>query len=58
MGVKFLLENNEDELSNHIISLKYYRLTHENQKSLKEILDFIYSKETIEKIKKRRKNKK
>ena len=52
MGIKFLLENNEDELSNHILSLKYYKPSHENQKSIKEILDFIYSKETIEKIKK------
>ena len=55
MGVKFLLENNEDELSNHIKLLKYYYPSHDNQKSLKEILDFIYTKETIEKIKKEEK---
>jgi len=53
MGVKFLsIENNEDELLNHIELLKYYKPKSENKKTSKEILDYILSKETIEKIKK------
>jgi len=53
MGVKFLSkEINEDELLNHIELLKYYKPNSENKKTPKEILDYILSKETIEKIKK------
>ena len=53
MGVKFLsTEINEDELLNHIELLKYYKPNSENKKTPKEILDYILSKETIEKIKK------
>jgi len=53
MGVKFSSkEINEDELLNHIELLKYYKPNFENKKTSKEILDYILSKETIEKIKK------
>ena len=52
MGVNFIAENNEDELMNHFNFLKYYIPYETNTKSPKEMLDFILSKESIEKIKK------
>ena len=52
MGVNFITENNEDELMNHFNFLKYYIPYVTNTKSPKEMLDFILSKESIEKIKK------
>ena len=53
MGVKFSSkEINEDELLDHIELLKYYKPSFENKKTPKEILDYILTKETIEKIKK------
>ena len=52
MGVKFLTENNEDELMNHFNFLKFYIPYETNTKSPKEMLDFILSKESVEKIKK------
>ena len=51
MGVNFITENNEDELMNHCNFLKIYIIHSSNTKSQKEILEFILSKETIEKIK-------
>ena len=51
MGVKFVTENNEDELMNHLNFLKYYIPHESNTKSPKEILDYILSKESIEKVK-------
>ena len=51
MGVKLLTENNEDELMNHFNFLKYYIPYETNTKSPKEMLDFILSKKSIEKIK-------
>ena len=51
MGVNFITENNEDELLNHFNFLKIYIIHKSNTKSQKEILDFILSKETIEKLK-------
>ena len=56
MGVNFVAENNEEELNNHFKFLKYYIPDKDkNTKSPKEILDFILSKESIEKIKKNEK---
>ena len=52
MGVKFLTENSEDELMNHFNFLKFYIPYETNTKSPKEMLDFILSKESVEKIKK------
>ena len=51
MGVNFITENNEDELMNHFNFLKIYIIHSSNTKPQKEILEFILSKETIEKIK-------
>ena len=51
MGVKFVTEGNEDEIMNHCNLLKLYIPKNENTKTPKEMLDFILSKETIEKIK-------
>ena len=51
MGVNFITKNNEDELMNHCNFLKIYIIHSSNTKSQKEILEFILSKETIEKIK-------
>ena len=55
MGIKFETEDKEKEILNIIKNLKYYYTGEENKKTLKEILDFILSKETIEKIKKEEK---
>ena len=52
MGVKFLTENSEDELMNNFKIKKYYIPYETNTKSPKEMIDFILSKESIEKIKK------
>ena len=51
MGVNFIAENNEDELMNHCNFLKIYIIHISNKKSNKETLEYILSKETIEKIK-------
>ena len=51
MGIE-LKEKNEEELLNHINLLKYYIPGNENKKKTKEMIDFIFSKETIEKINK------
>ena len=51
MGVKFVAENSEDEIMNHINFLKFYFPKEDNDKSPQEMLDFILSKETIEKLK-------
>ena len=51
MGVNFVTEGNEDEIMNHCNFLKLYIPNSLNTKTPKEILDFILSKETIEKLK-------
>ena len=51
IGVNFISENSEDELINHINFLQYYILHESNTKTPQEILNFILSKENIEKIK-------
>ena len=55
MGIKFETEDKEKEILNIINHLKYYVPNDENKKTMKEILDFLLSKETIEKIKKEEK---
>ena len=53
MGVELKSEdNNEDELNNHIKNFKFYIPNEKNTKSANEIVDFIFSDVTIEKIKK------
>ena len=49
MGIKF---SNEEELLNQVQLLRYYHLHEENKKSIQEILDYVFTGETIEKIKK------
>ena len=51
IGVKFVTEGNEDEIMNHFNFLKYYIPYESNTKTKQEILDFILSKSSIEKIK-------
>ena len=48
MGVDLNMENNLEELSKHF---KFYKPGDNNTKNAKEIADFIFSNETIEKIK-------
>ena len=52
MGVDLIMEGDEDELSNHIKNLRFYIPNNKNQKSIQEIINFIFSDEIIEKIKK------
>ena len=52
MGIKLSSEKNEKEILNHVKYLKYYVPMNENKKTKEEILNYILSKETIEKIKK------
>ena len=53
MGIKLNKENIDIEINNNINSLRYYiPKKDENKKTAQEMLDFILSKETIEKIKK------
>ena len=51
MGVKLNRENDVNEITNHIKNLKFYIPTGNNMKTIKEMTDFIFSDETIEKIK-------
>ena len=51
MGVHFISENSEDELMNHINYLNFYFPKETNNKSPKEMLDFILSKDIIENLK-------
>ena len=51
MGVKFVTEGQEDELMNHFNFLKYYIPYETNTKSKQEMIDFILSKASIDKIK-------
>ena len=52
MGVELNIDNNEEQLFNHIKNFKFYIPNINNNKSIKEMIDFIFNKETIEKIKK------
>ena len=52
MGIEINAENIEIELSNHIENLKFYIPNDKNIKSIQEMVDYIFSDETIEKIKK------
>ena len=52
MGIKLSSEKDESEILNQVKHLKYYIPMNENKKTKEEILNFILSKETIEKIKK------
>ena len=52
MGVELNIDNNEEQLFNHIKNFKFYIPNINNTKSIKEMIDFIFNKETIEKIKK------
>ena len=52
MGVEIILPNDRDELYNHIKNFKFYIPNDNNTKTLKEMIDFIFCKETIELIKK------
>ena len=52
MGIKLSSEKDESEIFNQVKHLKYYIPMNENKKTKEEILNFILSKETIEKIKK------
>ena len=52
MGIKLSSEKDENEILNQVKYLKYYIPMNENKKTKEEILNFILSKETIEKIKK------
>ena len=51
MGIKLSSEK-EDDILNQVKHLKYYVPMNENNKTKEEILNYILSKETIEKIKK------
>ena len=51
MGIKLASEK-EDDILNQVKHLKYYVPMNENNKTKEEILNYILSKETIEKIKK------
>ena len=55
MGVELILENNYDEISNHLKNLKFYIPGINNNKTAKEMTDYIFSNEIIEKIKKDKK---
>ena len=52
MGVEFILENDEDEIFNHVKNFAFYIPNSQNSRSAKEISDLIFSNESIEKIKK------
>ena len=52
MGIDLVMNNNEDAFSSYINNFTYYIPKDENNKSAKEIADFIFSNETIEKLKK------
>ena len=52
MGVELILENDYDEISNHQKNLKFYIPRSNNNKTAKEMTDYIFSNEIIEKIKK------
>ena len=52
MGIKLSSEKDEKEIVNQVKHLKYYVPMNENKKTKEEILNYILSKETIEKIKK------
>ena len=51
MGVKFITEGQEDEIMNHFNFLKYYIPYISGTKTKQEILDFILSKSSVDKIK-------
>ena len=52
MGVELIMETDLDEISNLFKNFKFYLPGNNNDKTAKEMADFIFSKETIEKIKK------
>ena len=55
MGIKFISEDSEDELMNHLNFIKLYYTRDNNDKTLQEMLDFIFKKETIENLKQNKK---
>ena len=56
MGIKFISEDSEDELMNHLNFIKLYYTRDNNDKTLQEMLDFIFKKETIENLKQKKHN--
>ena len=51
MGVTINLDNSANEISNYIKNFKFYIPTSNNKKNAKEMTDFIFSDEAIERIK-------
>ena len=52
IGVNLLVENDMDVLANQVEYFTFYIPNDKNNKTINEIMDFIFSEETIEKIKK------
>ena len=52
IGVNLLMENDMDVLSNQMENFTFYIPDNKNTKTINEVMDFIFSEETIEKIKK------
>ena len=55
MGVNLLMQNNKEEISNHVNNFMFYIPKENNTKSEQELTDFFFTNETIEKIKKEEK---
>ena len=52
MGVEIIMKNDKEVMKNHIQNFKFFVPNSTNKKSAKEMMDFIFSNETIEKLKK------
>ena len=52
IGVQLLVEDDMDVLANQMENFTFYIPNEKNTKTINEMMDFIYSEETIEKIKK------
>lgn len=55
MGVELILENDKEIIKNCINNFKLFIPNSKNKKITKEMMDFIFSNETIEKSKKNEK---
>ena len=52
MGVELILQNDEDEISNHVKNFVFYKPNIKNDRSAQEINDCIFTKDSIERLKK------
>jgi predicted DNA-binding protein len=52
IGVQLLVENDMDVLANQMENFTFYVPNDKNTKTINEMMDFIFSEDTIEKIKK------